>query len=139
MQEPVDIELRWTNLRFDLLKKWNWYFEYRAAILKVNHPRSRVDKVHRAHSPTGPTAESLYKKSLASRKAQVTKAKNRLDEWLDRQRQNDPLGLFEPTENEHYQRAIAKVERKQRELLNIQNLSPDEYYKQTQELPAFTK
>jgi len=35
--------LEWTDLPFKVLIKWKWYFEYRKALLKVKHPRLKVE------------------------------------------------------------------------------------------------
>ena len=33
------------KLPMAIIEKWNWYFEYLAAMIKVRHPRRRVDLV----------------------------------------------------------------------------------------------
>lgn len=114
-------QFEWTNMTFEHLKKWNWYFEYRAALLKVKYPRFDVRKDHSQHEAEGVTEEVVKRRRIASGKAQVTKAKNRLEEWLKKQREADPMGLFDPTSNTHYIKAVQKVQRKEMELKALED------------------
>ena len=35
--------LIWKNMDFKLVFKWDWYFQYRAALLQVKYPKYRVE------------------------------------------------------------------------------------------------
>lgn len=34
---------RWSGFKFTLFFKWKWYFEYRAALLRVKYPKNHID------------------------------------------------------------------------------------------------
>jgi hypothetical protein len=42
-EQHEKIFLDWKDLPWHVVKKWNWYFRYRAALLQVEHPRWEID------------------------------------------------------------------------------------------------
>jgi len=102
--------VEWRGLRFDLLMKWMWYFEYRQALLKVKYPRLRVELSQLDYKPETRSDLEVYrsqiKKLLTARKRKVTEIENN----LKRARQSWDE-LFPIEENPYWKKAIEKLER----------------------------
>jgi hypothetical protein len=80
-REKVDF-LSWSGLRWELRLKYDWYFQYRAALLQVKYPRYEVQTIWGKEPATGKTLEEIRKGKISSKKAQITKAKNNLSGYL---------------------------------------------------------
>jgi hypothetical protein len=86
--------------------RWSWYFEYRAALLRIKYPKAYTELIHGTHQYI-PKAEELRKKQydkIISKKAKITQVKNRIKraeaEWRE---------LWHIEENQQYQEAIKKL------------------------------
>lgn len=111
--------LLWDNMPFEMLKRWKWYFEYRAALLKVQYPRIRVE-VTTGISEKKRDLVTVYKNKIISGKSQVTKWKNKLAAFE---------AAFVPTlfvriasETQQYQDAAARIIAAEQALANLEEL-----------------
>lgn len=60
--------IKWSGLRFELLIKYRWYFNYRAALLQIQYPKYIVETKWGYETAVGLTAKFLYKRKLTSKK-----------------------------------------------------------------------
>jgi hypothetical protein len=106
-----DRALWWSELHFFQIHKWDWYFRYRMSLLQVRHPRLFFSmRVHeRLASPTDLIAN--IKKSIITRKRQISKWTNKTQQALEAWDQ-----LFPLEETEQWKKAIAKINREKRQL-----------------------
>ena len=106
-----------TGLTFAIIVKWSWYFEYRAALIKVVNPRFKVDLDIKGYDYVEPKQEKEKKMrdKIKGKKATITKFENILkkakDEWNY---------LFPIEDDEHYIKAVDKLERLKCELRNLE-------------------
>lgn len=95
--------LLWTDMRFELRMKYNWYFKYRAALLQVAYPKAHVQFLEWKEVPSHQTAEHIWENKLRAKRAKVTKWKNALDLQVKHWRDLFPIEDYEP-----YQKALEK-------------------------------
>lgn len=77
--------LSWEGLRFDLITKWKWYFDYRQALKKIHNPRSEVTLSVFQLEPDTKTVNDHIKDKIAGKKRVISKLKNDLTKhkkWL---------------------------------------------------------
>lgn len=115
-------ELLWRMLPHEVLIKWRWYFDYRAALYKVQNPRKYVEiragwEVQEAIDPIA-HERLMLKRKITSCKAKITEWTRKVETGAEQLRKRSPMF---PIENEPgYQAAIAKVEAKRCELEQLQ-------------------
>ena len=107
--------LRWVDLPWDVRKKWDWYFTYRAALAQVQNPKSKVVRHDWTVDPTPEDVILLKKKEISAAKGQVTKIENLLNKA--RKHWNK---LFPIEEDILYQRSIAKYNVKMQNLIELE-------------------
>jgi hypothetical protein len=93
-RQKVDF-LSWSGLKWELRLKYNWYFNYRAALLQVKYPKFQVQTTWGNEPATGKTLEEIRKSKISSKKATITKAKNNLAGYL--------------AEFEHYKKSYIEI------------------------------
>ncbi|MBA4304637.1 MAG: hypothetical protein C0424_10470 [Sphingobacteriaceae bacterium] len=111
--------LFWSDMRFELLCKWRWYFEYRAALLKVQHPRHEVVQRWGSQEPTKKTEDQIKANLIAAKKRKITELSNKLE--LARKHWNQ---LFSIEDDPIHKKHAAKIERLRMELQEFINTSP---------------
>lgn len=103
--------LKWSNLRFELRNKYDWYFKYRAALLQVKYPCYVVECYWGNEPATGKTLDQIRKDRIRSKKAKITEFKNKLEkarkEWSS---------MFPIEDDEFYQKAVSKIKKLEYEL-----------------------
>lgn len=111
--------LSWTQLRWELRTKYDWYFRYRAALLQVQYPKFLIDTAWGNETPDDKAREQLLKNMLRAKKAKITGLRNKLhkarEEW----------NSFLPVEEDPvYLKCLAKVERLEAEFksMSISNI-----------------
>lgn len=116
-------QIRWDDLRYELLQKYFWYFEYRAALLKVKYPKSKVETKWGYYDASGRFEIQLAKNRVRARKAKITEKLNKLEKakaaWDS---------IFPIEDDPLYQKAIIAIEASkerlseaEKELKKIQN------------------
>ena len=96
--------------------KWKWYFDYRAALYKVQHPKHRVDLVTGSYDYVPPASVAIRNRQnkIIGKKRVISKYRNKIqmarNEWNE---------LFPIEEYPLYKKALAKIERTQKELDNL--------------------
>jgi hypothetical protein len=101
---------------FEPFMKWKWYFDYRAALYKVQHPKYRVDLMTGSYNYVlAPEVAFLtLKNKIIAKKRVISKYRNQIqmakNEWNE---------LFPIEEYPLYKKARAKINRTQTELDNL--------------------
>jgi len=103
-----------TAMRFELFIKWKWYFDYRAALYKVQNPRHYVELISGGYDYIPPKDRALksLKNRIAAKKAAITK----YDRLLKLAEVEGSRELFPIQESLLYQRAVDKIEKLKAEL-----------------------
>ena len=98
---------------FELFMKWEWYFDYREALYKVQHPKHRVDLMTGSYDyvPAREVAVLNLKNKIVAKKRVISKYRNKIqmakNEWNE---------LFPIEEYPIYKKAMEKINRTQTEL-----------------------
>lgn len=95
------------EMRVDFFHRWKWYFEYRAALLRVAHPRAFIELASGPYDYVLPddAYRTKVKNQYLSDKRQLTKLKNQLA--VIEQNWNE---LFPIDEHPHWQRVMTKYQ-----------------------------
>lgn len=105
----------WSELRWDLRIKYDWYFKYRSALLQVKYPRYVVE-FHWGHkTANGKSAKDLLTNRIRSKKAKITEYTNKLSKA-----ESSWTFLFPIEDDLQYQKCVFKIERLNRELIILQ-------------------
>lgn len=115
--EP-ELKHYWSGFKFETYNKWKWYFRYRCALLQVQYPKRFVELVPFNFEYQLP-ADQIRKRLTdrqRSAKAKITEFTNKIE--LAKKHWNK---LFPIEDDDLYQRAMAKVEVKRREVVELQN------------------
>lgn len=111
--------LIWDDMPFEMLKRWKWYFEYRAALLKVQYPRIRVELTTGVSEKKRDLA-TVYKNRIISGKGEITKWKNKLAAF---EASFVPtLFVREAKQTQQYQHAEARIRAAEEALANLKDL-----------------
>lgn len=108
--------IKWEGLPWATRCKFNWYFNYRAALLQVKYPKYEVEKSWGNEPATGKTAKQILKQKVSAKKGQLTKFRSLLFQARANWDQ-----LFPIEEDPDYQRAKAKVDRIEKEYQTLLN------------------
>jgi len=111
--------LKWEDLPWEVRLKWGWYFDYRAALLKIKYPRFRVDSSWGPMPPSPKSAEQIRKNKITALKGKITEIENKLA--LAEKHWND---LFPIQDYPDYQKALQKLNSTKFELNNL--ITPNE-------------
>jgi hypothetical protein len=102
------------NLRFEVVQKWKWYFEYLAALQKVKNPKSYVHLSIGSEQPDKKTEYDIMKNRQVAKKRKITEYENKLEiakrKWSS---------LFPIEEDPLYKKALDKVNRLKNELVDL--------------------
>jgi hypothetical protein len=104
----------WSDMKWQLRVRYQWYFNYRAALLQVKYPRYIVEVISGNEPAKGKALEQIKEDKRRAKKAKITQYKNK----LQKARQNW-TSLFPIEEDELYQKAVQKINRLELELNNI--------------------
>lgn len=112
--------LIWDNLSFEVRNKWQWYFEYRAALLKVNNPRSLVENIWGKSDIDESTPISLkinsVKKRITVVKQLLTKHKNLLSKY----KETESGKLFPDINSARFKSSLQKIKNEETELIILE-------------------
>ena len=113
--------MHWRNMSFRIVYKYDWYFKYRAALLQIKYPKYRVDLImgnHPAEEKTKEHLENEYRKrKITTAKRMITKISNQIDSYIKEQEAT----LIPYYDNEHYRKAVIKLNKYKNELKELQN------------------
>ncbi len=102
----VNESLYWDGMSLETLTKWTWYFEYRAALLKVKYPRIKVESRWGNYEATGKKLMDIYEARKLGKTRTISKYKNMIAKSIENWDQ-----LFPIEDDVLYKKAIAKIER----------------------------
>lgn len=117
-------QIEYTNVRYDQLIRWSWFFEYRSALLKIKYPKSIVI-MHLIRYNTKKTVEIDWQRKISNAKGQVTKVQNVVNK-MQKKYDDDLFCSQTMTIQEYYPRwdeLIAKLQKKKDELKAVINNS----------------
>lgn len=99
------------NLRVFQGSKWMWYFKYIQAKYIIQNPKHYTDiRISRIEvNPNENDIADAKRKEISKQKGRITKAQNRLDEYLRLCRAKDPLNIDPPENWENVKMAIEKI------------------------------
>jgi hypothetical protein len=112
--------LRWKDLTFDIRIKWEWYFRYRAALLKVKYPRSMVLYQWGNYEVESEedAARRALKNRITAKKGKVTEVSNKLKqfetEWSKKY-------LFPASDQPEHKFLTEKLTRVKKDLIQLEN------------------
>ena len=115
--------LVWSNLRWELRCKYDWYFKYRAALLQVKYPKHTV-VTSWGHVPAvGKTLVQIVKGKVSSKKGKLTGFYNKLNKY-----KATWSSMFPIEDDLPYIKALEKIKRTEFELLEL-----EKYFKEISE------
>lgn len=113
-------ELRhyWNGFPFNVFLRWQWYFRYRTALLQIQHPKKYVElrTFNYDYVPAAEERKKRLKDKITARKRKITQYKNSLAKAEENWNELFPIGEYLL-----YQKAVAKIERLEKELIQLQN------------------
>lgn len=116
--DPLCDTLRWKDMSMEVRRKWQWYFEYRAALLKIAYPKALVEMKWGSEEAKDNTRIHILTKRLIAKKGQYTKARKKLAA-LEKE-YNDNLFASQTMEIgdylQGYDKAVEKLNRKKSEM-----------------------
>lgn len=101
---PEEVVYWRANLTIDLLEKWQWYFDYLAALVKVANPKRRVS-MYTGRQGTKVGQEYIIEKTktlLAGKRRTLTK--------LDKQTEDDLFGFMSADREKKRSRILKEIE-----------------------------
>lgn len=111
--------LVWDNLRLEIILKWEWYFNYRAALLQIKYPRYRVEIKRGQRDPEGLTKVQIdnrvKKNRITTCKRMITKITNALKAYEN----EESSKLLPDWEFPAYIKSKKKLEHYQNELVTL--------------------
>lgn len=113
--------LKWDDLTFEMMTKWKWYFEYRAALLKVKYPKSYIeiqqDKKEINESSSSQLQGYRRKKEITELKRKISLYKGAVIKYEKEQE----MKLIKDYYNQKYINTIEKIKELERELILIKD------------------
>lgn len=108
--KPIQL-LRWEGYTVQWLTKWRWYFDYRAALLKVQYPKYHVDVFWGAfdsqiETDVAKVKKIRLKKDLTTAKRMKTTYFNAIEKYKEEQSKL----LIPDWENSKYLKALKKLD-----------------------------
>lgn len=98
-------EKHYSQLRWDIYKKWDWYFKYRAALLQVKYPKCEVVCSWGPEMPNKKTEAQLLANKLRAKKGKLTQWKNSIEKF-----KKNWVSLFPIEDDKDYQKALQKIQ-----------------------------
>lgn len=108
--------LKWSDLRFELRMKYDWYFKYRAALLQVKYPKYEVNTFWGQEKPSERTFGQIMDARIRSKKSKICEYKNKLEKakasWSY---------IFPIEDDPLFQKAVDKIARLEKELTELES------------------
>ncbi len=101
---------------FDSYMRWKWYLDYRAALIKVQHPRWWVDVIT-GKTPYIPTDVEQLKRlndKITGKRRTISMYRNRINEAREKWTE-----LFPLEDRADYKRAMIKIETLEHDLVDL--------------------
>jgi len=104
--------LEWNFLSDKIIKKWDWYFKYRAALLQIKYPKYDIEiKRETVDVKTKEQKQHLLQGKISSKKRKVTEFSNKMKNMKIKH-----TGLFPVEDDPEYISYQQTLEKKQNEL-----------------------
>lgn len=102
---------RWEGLPFHVFMRFNWYFEYRYALLRVKYPKNYIYHGQFTTELTEKAASDFLKNKITAKKRKITEYKNKLS-----MAEKSWQSFFPISEDALYIKAAGKIARLEVEL-----------------------
>ncbi|HLW38896.1 MAG TPA: hypothetical protein VKX31_00800 [Brumimicrobium sp.] len=116
-RETVEF-LSWSNLRWELRLKYDWYFKYRAALLQVKYPKFDIQIFWGNEPAQGKMLAMIQQGKIKAKRAKITEIKNKLEKA-----KKNWCSLFPIEDDPTYQRAIEKLQGVETELNELNQIA----------------
>ena len=83
----------WDDLPLQVVSKWRWYLDYRAALFKVQNPKSTVELFIGKKEPNQKTVNDFLIDKIKGKKMMITKLTNKLNIHKEKLIKNNIFGL----------------------------------------------
>jgi hypothetical protein len=113
-------------MTFQFFKRWEWFFEYRAAKVKMDNPRGKVEYTTGFYDyvPKREILEKRLKGNLIGRKSALTKFMNKLKKAESKAK---AVSLFGIEQDPNYDKVMEKKKYLERRLEQAQEQLQDFY------------
>jgi hypothetical protein len=106
---------KWDGFTAQMAIRWKWYIEYRAALVKVEHPRRYVEiREYRYEADENQALKKVLENRLLSAKRKRTEWNNKLAAFVEGWQE-----LFPVEEDIRYRKAVEKIQEKERSILSL--------------------
>jgi hypothetical protein len=115
--------MEWKGFTAERYTRWAWYFEYRAALLKVAAPKQHVEirKYRYLDEDVEAAKKRVIARKLRAAKGKLTQWQNKLEEF-----KKDWNLLFSYENEPNYLAALAKIERQKQLITWLENEAHNE-------------
>jgi len=119
-------QLVWKDFPSWLVVKWNWYFEYRAALLKVKYPRFCVDiykdKIEANEDVLLKLKQKQLKDRIIAKKGKITqiRGKIKIQESLLDSYKASYCKMFSIEDEAEYKAIVANLERARQKVTELE-------------------
>ena len=108
---------QWYNMPSDMVKRWRWYFKYRAALLQVKYPKFDVELSYTTSDMKCKTQQiHLLERKIVAKKSKVTEFRNKYESIRARHKE-----LFPVEDHPVYMKYIEIEKIKRTELLELES------------------
>lgn len=107
--------LSWVDLPWHTRMRFDWYFKYRRALLQVKYPKHHTVMKWGHYEPEGDQGLRILRNRIIAKKGKLTEVRNKLQKAIDHWDQ-----LFPIEDDLLYKNAVAKIERIENELKELQ-------------------
>jgi len=104
----------WSGMKWNIRIKYDWYFNYRAALLQVKYPKYKILTSMGNEPASFKTLLEIKNSKIIRKKAKITELKNKLKKAIDKWD-----CLFPIEEDIFYQQAVKKIAKLEFELTSI--------------------
>lgn len=110
------------GLRFEVYKKWQWFFDYRVAVFKIENPRKFYELKEHRYFVKHDYKEEIQdlKNRISGAKSSITKKTRLLRQYEEEYEQKCKSELFAPPHSPLYSKAKEKIKELKDKLWNLE-------------------
>lgn len=80
LERKIVEQYQWYYMSSDIVKRWHWYFKYRAALLQVKYPKFIVELSSTTSDIKSKTQQiNLIERKIKAKKSKVTEFRNKAE------------------------------------------------------------
>lgn len=100
----------WRGMSFQHMQRWEWYFRYREALLRVRYPRHYIEYGVYSYMPAGSESVNMDAHRLALAKRQLTKFRLKIADKREQWLRSDPMGLTRIEDTPNWLKVTERLE-----------------------------